>query len=90
MSIFGLFRTKSSASVTAHILDPNSGYTRHTWIVGSQIQQEAVDRLAENGNVFVVVHYERGEPKSMVCKREIWDEVRKQFELIEGQSRLFD
>ncbi len=55
MSFFRLFGKKTPSSVTAHILDPNTGYSKETWTVGQHVPQEAVKQLAEGNNLFVVV-----------------------------------
>lgn len=55
MSFFGLFGKNAPPSVTAHILDPKIGYSTETWTVGQDVQREAVEKLAESGNLFVVV-----------------------------------
>lgn len=73
-------------TVVAHILDPNSGYRQQKWLVGRQLSQEVVDRLGENGEVFVVIAYEGGKPKSTVCKKAIWLQTKAQFEAIEGEG----
>ena len=90
MSLFGLFGKKSPSSVTAHILDPNTRYSKQTWTVGQHVPHEAVAKLSENGNIFVVVVYEAGKPKQMICRRDIWNKTKEQFEGIEaaGQASM--
>lgn len=73
--------------VVAHILDPNSGYSKEKWSIDEQINEETVQRLGHNGNVFVVVQYEAGVAKQMVCKNEVWEQVRAQFEDVELSGR---
>lgn len=95
MSFFGLFGKKSPSSVTAHILDPNSGYSKEMWAVGQHVPQEVVEQFAEGDNLFVVVVYEAGTPSRMICKREIWNQTKSQFEAIEAEgqasmSRIMD
>lgn len=87
MSFFGLFRKKSPSSVTAHILDPNTGYSKETWAVGQHVPREAVEQLAESDSLFVVVVYEAGTPKRMICKRDIWNQTRSQFDAIEAEGQ---
>jgi len=60
------------AAIVAHILDPNSGYTKQIWQVGKDIDVDTVKRLGENGEVFVLVSYEQGQRSSAICKRAIW------------------
>ena len=74
---------RGSSTVVAHILDPNSGYTTQQWNIGEHIKEEAVSRLGDGGNVFVVVSYEAGRAKQVICKREIWNQVRAQFDGID-------
>ncbi len=90
MSFFGLFGKKSPSLVTAHILDPNTGYSKEIWAVGRQVAQATVDQLAEGDDLFVVVVYQGGTPKSIVCKSDIWNQTKAQFESIEteGESSM--
>jgi len=95
MSFFGRFGKKSPSLVTAHILDPIAGYSKETWTVGHDVPQVAVEKLAEGDNLFVVVVYEAGEPNRLVCKRDIWNQTKSQFEAIESEgqasmSRMID
>jgi len=60
------------AAIVAHILDPNSGYTKQIWQVGKDIDVDTVKRLGENGEVFVLVSYKQGQRRSAICKRAIW------------------
>ncbi len=90
MSVFGLFGKKPHSSVTAHILDPNTGYSKQTWTVGQRVSREAVESLSEDGNIFVIVVYEAGAPKQMICRRDIWNQTKAQFESIDaaGQASM--
>lgn len=90
MSLFGLFGKKPSSSVTAYILDPNTGYSKQTWTVGQHVPREAFEKLSEDGNIFVVVVYEAGAPKQMICRRDIWNQSKAQFESIDaaGQASM--
>lgn len=86
MGLFDSLFGKSSAplsTVVAHILDPNSGYTTQQWKVGEHIEEEAVRRLSDRGNIFVVVSYEAGQAKRVICKREVWNQVKAQFDGID-------
>ena len=82
LSMLGIFGKKVPSSVTAHILDPNTGYSKQTWTVGQQISREAVEKLSENGNIFVLVAYEAGTPKQTICRSDIWNMLKTQFEII--------
>ena len=83
------FRNKlvRGVNITAHILDPNTGYTQQTWTVGQHVQQEVVEKLSENGNLFVVVHYEAGIPKQIICKHEVWNQTKAQHDLIDSTGQ---
>lgn len=87
MSLFGFFGKKSPSSVTAHILDPNSGYSKQTWTVGQHVPREAVEKLSEDGNIFVVVVYEAGTPKQIICRRDVWNQTKVQFESIDATGQ---
>lgn len=69
--------------VFAHILDPISGYTTQKWNIGEHIEEYEVKRLGEGKNVFVVVSYEAGREKRVICNREIWYQVKTQFDGID-------
>lgn len=90
MSIFGIFGKKTPSSVTAHILDPNTGYSKQTWTVGQHVPREAVEKFSESGNIFVVVVYETGTPKQMICRRDVWNQTKAQFDSIDetGQASM--
>lgn len=90
MSIFRIFGKKSPSSVTAHILDPNTGYFKQTWAIGQHVAREAVEKLAEDGNIFIVVIYEAGTPKQMLCRSDVWNQTKAHFESIEatGQASM--
>ncbi|MDA0738193.1 MAG: hypothetical protein O3A59_04480 [Nitrospirae bacterium] len=82
-------------TVVAHVLDPKTGYAKQTWRVGPDIESDTVKRLGENGEIFVVVAYEQGEPKTMVCKRAVWLQVKAQHDEIdrageESMQRIMD
>lgn len=90
MSIFGIFGKKTPSSVTAHILDPKTGYSKQTWTVGQHVQREAVEKFSERGNIFVIVVYEAGTPKQMICRRDVWNQTKAQFDSIDetGQASM--
>ena len=87
MSIFGIFGKKTPSSITAHILDPVTGYSKQTWIIGKNVTREVVDKLAEDGNIFVVVVYESGTPNQIICNRNLWNQTKAQFGAIEGAGQ---
>lgn len=85
MGLFSFLSGKlsSPSTVTAHILDPNVGYTQQQWVVGEQVGEDTVRQLGDGENVFVVVAYEAGQAKRVICKREIWNQVKSQFDGID-------
>jgi len=74
-------------SVIAHMLDPNTGYVRHQMVVGQQIDAETVEKFAEGENIFVLVAYEKGVPKHIICKREMWEQQKAAFDAIDSAGR---
>lgn len=83
------FRNKlvRGANITAHILDPNTGYTQQTWTVGQDVQQDVAEKFSENGNLFVVVLYEAGTPKRIICRREVWNKTKAQHDQIDSAGQ---
>ena len=83
------FRNKLTrdANITAHILDPNTGYTQQTWTVGQDVQQDVAEKFSENGNLFVVVLYEAGIPKRIICRREAWNQTKAQHDQIDSAGQ---
>ena len=57
--------------VTAHILDPKSGYLKQEWVIGEHITENTVLKLSDGENIYVVVAYEKGEAKQLICKKDI-------------------
>lgn len=87
MSIFGIFGKKTPSSIMAHVLDPVTGYSKQTWIIGQHVTREVVDKLADDGNIFVVVVYESGTPNQIICNRNLWNQTKAQFGAIEGAGQ---
>ncbi len=73
----------SGTSIVAHMLDPNTGYTRHPMVIGEQIDEETVQKFGEGKNVYIIVAYEKGIPNHIICKREKWEEVKAQHDMID-------
>ena len=69
--------------VTAHILDPKSGYLKQEWVIGEHITENTVLKLSDGENIYVVVAYEKGEAKQLICKKDIWLQVKSQFDEID-------
>lgn len=75
--------TQVENKVTAHILDPKSGYLKQEWVVGEHITEDTVLKLSDGENVYVVVAYEKGEAEHLICKKEIWLQVKSQYDEID-------
>jgi hypothetical protein len=90
MGLFSKLLKKTPENVTAHILDPNSGYQTESWTVGSDVSDDTVSRLADGTNIYVVHVYEAGEMKQIICKREIWLSTKAQMDAIDnaGQAAM--
>ena len=87
MNIFGIFGKRTTSSVTAHILDPKIGYSKQTWRAGEQVPHETVEKFCEDGNIFVIVYYEAGTPKQMICKRDMWNQIKAHFDSVDKASQ---
>jgi hypothetical protein len=83
---------KSSASQTTescrvHILDAIHGLRVETWSVGEQIKRETYDKFKDrNGNIHMVVAYEKGEPNATFVAKTMWDQVAQQFAAIDREA----
>lgn len=73
-------------TVVAHVLDPKTGHTVQKWLVGPDIEADTVKRLGENGEIFVAIYYEEGKPKTMICKRAVWMQIKAQNDAIDRAS----
>ncbi len=83
---------KEIDAVQAHILDPMEGYYVSNWVVGEDIERETVQKFAtDNKQVYVSIAYEKGEPQTLVMKKEVWDKEKQLFDMIEsGQDYQSD
>jgi len=90
MGFFNKLLRKTPENVTAHIINPNSGYQTEYWKVGTDISEDAVSRLAEGENIYVVHVYESGKMEQIICKQEIWLSTKAQMDAIdkEGQAAM--
>lgn len=77
---------ESPTTVIAHVIDPKIGYTQEQWTIGKDIPEEIVRRLGDGKNVFVVVSYEAGNAKHVVCTQDHWNQVKVQFDDIDTAS----
>lgn len=76
-------------SVTAHILDPKTGYTQETWIAGTHMKLEDMEKWSENGNVFAIDYYDKGIPQRKVMSRSDWNKTKAHFDQVDGNSQKF-
>ncbi len=90
MGFFNKLLRKTPENVTAHIINPNSGYQTESWTVGTDVSEDTVSRLADGENIYVVHVYEAGEMKQIICKQEIWLSTKEQMDAIdkEGQAAM--
>lgn len=83
MSFFGIFNKKAS-TVTAHIFDSNSGYSKEKWTVGQDVPRETTEKFSASGNLFVIVVHDAGMTKQIICKRDVWDEFKAKFDRMDS------
>ncbi len=58
----------------AHISDPVKGHYEENWVIGEQISKEDYDNFRDgNGEIYVWVIYEGGEPNINFVRKEMWD-----------------
>jgi hypothetical protein len=70
----------ATESCRVHILDPMHGLRVETWVVGEQVKRETYNKFKDqNGNIYMVVAYEKGEPNTMVVAKSMWVQVAQQF-----------
>jgi hypothetical protein len=85
----GVFKVVKSGnqSVTAHILNPETGYTQETWIAGTHMKLEDMEKCSENGSVFVIDYHDKGIPQRKVVSRSDWDKARAHFDHCDRDSK---
>lgn len=66
----------------ANILDPFQGVYKDNWVVGSHLTRKQFDEFSEDGEVYVLVFLEAGEPVTRLTKRELWEIGRKKIEML--------
>src|SRR5258708_1021311 len=72
---------------TVHILDAIHGERTENWIIGNQVPRETYDRLKHSdGDLYVMVYYEKGEPQMNALKKELWDQAARQMTDISRES----
>jgi hypothetical protein len=90
MGLFDFLRGPAEVEVTAHILDPVSGYSTQVCRVGRDIDSETVRNLAVAGNIYVIVNRENGRAKNWtVLRKDAWDAVRKSFDGLDASARSY-
>jgi hypothetical protein len=77
-------KIKPVNTVKAHVLDPIRGYYIADWLVDDDVHREDVEKFATpSGELYVVIAYVDGEPRTMLTKKEVWEKQRSIFDLIE-------
>ncbi|ODS29713.1 MAG: hypothetical protein SCARUB_05184 [Candidatus Scalindua rubra] len=78
--------------VQAHILDPIEGYYVANWAVGEDIDRETVQKFStDDKQIYISIAYEKGEPQTLVMKKEVWVKQKQLFDKIEsGQEYQSD
>lgn len=60
----------------AHVMDAMRENTIENWVVGKDIDKNIYDKAKdENGDIYVAIHYEEGEPITRVMEKELWDKM---------------
>jgi hypothetical protein len=69
-----------------HILDAVHGLRVEKWTLGEQVNRETYARFKDpNGNLYLVVAYEKGKPNSMFVAKTAWDQVARRSAEIESE-----
>jgi len=87
-------RTRATADNTAslkfckvHVLDAIRGLRVENWTLGEQVSRETYDKFKDqNGHLYMVVAYEKGEPQAAFAVKATWDQVDQQFKDIEVEA----
>lgn len=81
--MFNILSKRRLTQITAHILDPKIGYTKQHWEVGKDISADAVDKLANVENVYIVTVYEDGIGRQIACQKDVWMQAKDQYDSID-------
>lgn len=68
--------------VRVHLLEPmNLQPVIEYWKVGTDISQEIVNQFKdkETGAIYAITHYDKGEPRTRVITKDIWDVACREF-----------
>lgn len=72
-------------SVKVHVLDPIKGYYIDAWIINEDIAKDDVDNfVTPEGELFVIIAYENGEPQTLIAKKEAWEKQRDILGMIDN------
>lgn len=88
MSLFDRFK-KAPKKLTAHILEPDSGYTTQDWEVGIHISEEDASRLSDQNNLYVIISTENGERKMGMLPKEVWELAKAEYDEIDQEGAAF-
>lgn len=64
----------------AHVLDKQTGYSKHIWIVGQHVSRETAQGASSSRDIFVINVSERGKTRQMICQQSLWNEAKAEFE----------
>jgi hypothetical protein len=67
-----LFGKAEQKTVIAHILDPDTGYTMETWVVGRDVFPPENADIKNTKEIYVVNGRKNGEVKSTICSKQMW------------------
>ena len=81
----GKFKRIEEPIVRVHMLSP-FGCTVQNWIIGKDIDQATVDQFRdiESGDLYAMTHFEKGESRVSVLKKQIWEDTRQ---FVDSRSR---
>ncbi len=81
---------KSSTSVPFYVIGPD-GYETQNMKIGEDIPEEQYKKLRdpENGALYGLTIYEKGEPKTTVIPKEVWEQAKAQFGEIDSAAEEF-
>jgi hypothetical protein len=74
--------------VVAHILDSIRGYSNRELRLGRDIAADTVQRLGDNGEVFIIVTYKDGVPTATVRRRVDWLRAEAQQQVLDEKPDL--
>lgn len=70
--------------IKVHVLDVWHGYYVKEWEVGEDVDPADVAQFATpDREMYVIVFYEAGKPKEMMCRKDIWEKQREISDMID-------